>query len=269
MPIPEKLKVIASQVKGEGGNPTATVRELLGWFGAARRGKHKIAEIEAALRKLKIETWPEFGDVYIDGEIEFRSSGGAVAEKTNASQLIPGGSEDADYEDPVPRLAVLQAANTLPVSIKRDDPISKAFTLMLSHDFSQLPVMQSERSPEGFISWKTIGTNVSLNKKCERVRDAMDTMVAVLPADMPLFEAVAGIVKGGFVLVKGAGQKITGLVTTSDISLQFNELSKPFLLLSQMKVTFEGCLRTGLLTRKFARSPTLLMPAGVSRRFQI
>ena len=251
MQAPEELRTIASQVKGEGGNPTATVRTLLGWFGVSRRGKHKVVEIEETLRRLEIETWPNFEGVYIDGEIEFRSLGSSQEVVGFSNEEATGGTDSETEDnsvssDPVPRLAVLQAANSRPVSIKRDESLSKAYTHMISHDFSQLPVMQSDRKPEGFVSWKTIGTAISLNRPLEKVRDVMDRDVTVLKADTPLFDAVGAIVANEFVLVEGVGQKITGLVTTSDISLQFNELSKPFLLLAQI----EGHLRR-LISDKF------------------
>ena len=116
---------------------------------------------------------------------------------------------------------------------------------MMLHDFSQLPVMQGDRDPDGFISWKTIGRVSARGKQPRFVREAMESCEPV-PADLPLASAVELIVKHDFVLVKGAGRKITGLVTTSDISIQFHELARPFILISQI----EGILRT-LLEDKF------------------
>jgi len=74
----------------------------------------------------------------------------------------------------------------------------------------------------------------------------MDRDVHVLRADTHLFEAVQIISSRDFVLVEGVGKKITGLVTTADISDHFYDLSRPFLLISQI----EGHLR-GIIDASF------------------
>src|SRR4051812_23573110 len=48
-----------------------TVRALLSWFGAERRGYSKVKEIRKALNKVKLRTEPDFEEAWIDGEITF------------------------------------------------------------------------------------------------------------------------------------------------------------------------------------------------------
>jgi hypothetical protein len=53
--------------------------------------------------------------------------------------------------------------------------------------------------------------------------------------DASLFEAIQLIVEHECVLVRDASRKLTGVVTTADLSLQFARLGEPFLLLGQIE----------------------------------
>jgi hypothetical protein len=68
--IPDQLKEIANRVN-QGGERSETVRTLLSWFEAERRGYWKVQEIRKALRKLKLKTEPDFEDAWIDAPIAF------------------------------------------------------------------------------------------------------------------------------------------------------------------------------------------------------
>ena len=57
--IPSQLKEVADQV-AQGSVRNETVRALLSWFGAERRGYWKIREIRKALNKAKLTTDPDF-----------------------------------------------------------------------------------------------------------------------------------------------------------------------------------------------------------------
>jgi predicted transcriptional regulator len=66
-------------------------------------------------------------------------------------------TDDLAAEDPTYRIGRLEAAKRRPVSVAPDASVERAVTIMLSKDFSQLPVMTSERCVKGVISWSTIG----------------------------------------------------------------------------------------------------------------
>jgi len=106
---------------------------------------------------------------------------------------------------------------------------------MMFHDFSQLPVMQGEREVKGVISWESIGRRKALNLSCNKVRDCMDTMVPEVPSEYSLFSAIDLIIKHGYVLVRQRDRKISGIVTTTDLSLQFRQLAEPFLLVGEIE----------------------------------
>ena len=106
---------------------------------------------------------------------------------------------------------------------------------MLLFDFSQLPVMQNDREVKGIVSWESIGSRLALKEKpVETVRECMKPHYEVKATDS-LFRVIAHIVEHSYVLVRGDDRTITGIVTTSDLSLQFQQLSEPFLLLSEIE----------------------------------
>jgi len=185
-----------------------------------------------------LESFPNFAEVYIDSIVELRKR--PVPKKKAAK------AEEEPVRDPVPRLALLPAANAKPISVKRDAELKQAITLMMLHDFSQLPVMQSDRKVDGMISLRSIVSSQTLGDDCDVVRDCMIKEVQIMPQDMPLFEAVRTVMRHEVVLVKANDESIVGLVTIADVGEQFISLAEPFWILEQIenhiRVLLEGKL---------------------------
>jgi hypothetical protein len=68
-------------------------------------------------------------------------------------------------------------------------------------------------------------------------------------SDASLFEAIQQIVEHECVLVRDTTRKLTGIVTTADLSRQFAQLGEPFLLLGQI----ENHVRN-LIANKFSKA---------------
>ena len=263
--IPAGLRNVAEAVR-RGERPKETVRTFLSWFGVYKRGYKKVREIRRSLRRLRITTVPDFDATYIDGEVEFRpvdvpaetplspESGGNTPVAFSAiREAAPDDALPAEQlYDPVPRLGQLEAANRAPTIAGPSDPLSVAMTKMIANDFSQLPVMENERVVKGYVSWTTIGTAHTLGRSCTSVSDCTEKEAPIMSVDKPLFEAVGMIAEKGFVFVRGQDQTITGVVTTTDISMQFHRLSEPFMLIAQI----EGHLRR-MLARSVPRERIL------------
>ena len=224
---------LAGHIVRTGKPHSMTVRELLANFYSERRGKDVVAWIKERLKHLNLTTDPDFEIVYIDAPIELRKIGRAETKRADDSVEVDKAVSAA--KDPVPRIGMLPAANRPPITVSQDAPISEAVTLLLMHDFSQLAVIQNERKVLGLVSWKSIGACVSLGKEPKCVRDCLDKNVEVLRYDRPLFDAVRTIIRNEIVLIRGREDRITGLVTTTDISEQFMALSAPFLILEQIE----------------------------------
>ena len=64
---------------------------------------------------------------------------------------------------------MLAAENRRPLCVSPETRVAEAITLMLQHDYSQLPVTRTEREVKGIFSWKSLGSRLALGKQCEKV----------------------------------------------------------------------------------------------------
>lgn len=242
----ERLAEISRALRAGENVPVVPVRSFLRWFfGAQRRGRWIVSYIRSSLEQAGLRTEPDFESAYLDAEMSFELVGednasGAqsiaveVAESITVSDHAEVRVLKAAFADPTYRVSKLAAANRRPVSVRPDSTLTEAATLMMANDFSQLPVMTSERDVKGIISWKTVGSRLALGLKPTVAREAMETH-AEISSDASLFTAIPLIVEHQYVLVRGPDQRIVGIVTTTDLSLQFHQLAEPFLLLGEIE----------------------------------
>jgi len=138
------------------------------------------------------------------------------------------------YADPVYRISKLASATRKPLSVSPGAKLEEAVTHMLTHDYSQLPVMTSDRDVKGVITWTSIGSRLAMGKNCSIARELMEQHQEIR-FDASLFSAISIIAEHQYVLVRGRDQKISGIVTACDLSLQFQLLAEPFLLLGEIE----------------------------------
>ena len=135
--------------------------------------------------------------------------------------------------------------------MNQSDSLTKAITLMLQHDFSQLPVMHGEREVKGVVTWKSIGSKHALGCPCSQVGDCRED-ARIVDSNRTLFDAIPTIVEFGYVLVRDQrDRRITGVVTASDLSLQFQALAEPFLLLREIELHVRELLRAKVSPNDF------------------
>lgn len=242
--ISHRLAQISSDLHSGEESPMPTVREFLSWAGAERRGTSIVIRLQQLLNDYVLKTIPDFESAYIDSRISF------VRLDQTGNQLIPEIANEAVestsessrpsslhlYIDPAYRVSKLEAANIIPESVKPDEPLQVATTKMLAHGFSQLPVMTNERIVKGIITWSGIGSRLALGtcSGAQPVRDFMDPHTEV-SSTASLFEVIGLIAQTDHVLVRAADRRITGVITASDISLQFRQLTEPFLILGEIE----------------------------------
>ena len=253
MKIPERLKEIAEQLENGNSPSPETVRIFIGWFGAQRRGYEIVRDIRKTLEGLGIQTKPNFNSAFIDSRITFVKKGADTEPEQKVTEGVPaagesrGGGADTDIlisgaaNDPTYRIGKLESANLKPLSVLPDCLITEAITHMLVNDYSQLPVIINDRNVKGMISWKTLGSRLALEKNAIRVGECMEPVHEV-SADASLFGVISQIVKFQSVLVRAQDRTITGIVTTSDLSVQFRQLSEPFLLLAEIENHIRGLI---------------------------
>jgi CBS domain-containing protein len=241
-----RLQDIARALKDSEPVPPVAVRAFLSWFwNSQRRGRWIASWIRERLEEAGLKTVPDFESTYLDAEIKFElateeanpatETQGETAQVVKAPDNIGIRVSPPAFADPTYRISKLAAANRVPISVKPDSSLTEAVTLMMANDFSQMPVMGNERDVKGTISWQSIGTRLSLGQAPKLVREAMDPHAEV-SSDASLFSAIPVIVEQGYALVRSAlDKKISGIITTSDLSLQFEQLSEPFLLLGEIE----------------------------------
>lgn len=248
--IPEQLARIAEAVE-EGDRPTESPRTLIHWFGARRRGSRISARIRKALKSLGLATFPDFQHEYIDGEIAFMPRDAAAAREEElkrtestepAAETTEATAEDATGDsgtvatDPTYRVGKLEAANKPPVCVAPNDGLRKAITLMLQHDFSQLPVMGGEyvTHVKGMVTWQAIGSRCVLGKEPTEVRNCMEKP-EIVSSEASMLDVASRLAHRQAVLVHNREQKICGIVTAYDLAEQFRELGQPFLMLGEIE----------------------------------
>ena len=226
----ERLEQLAKQFRDDhagGAKPApdqVTVREFLSWFGYEKRGKYIVSWIRNKMEKLELQTVPDFEFAYIGANISIEPAAGS----------LEGIASSEGLEDPTVRIGALEAANRKPKTVGPDESLSTATTLMLLHDYSQLPVMTTKHTVKGVISWQSIGARLALGRECKSVRNCMGS-VNEIESTAPMFEAVGMISEHGYVLVRGQTREITGIVTASDVANQFEQLARPFLLVGEIE----------------------------------
>jgi len=283
--VPAKLLEVSQDITS-GTERSESVRTLLSWFRAERRGRLVADDIRKALRQLGLTTKPEFRLAGIDELISFepmlRKSGGSVSglesDPTNDTvipflegQAVDGTAaqsaqdEGADEEgnfvtstvsDPTYRIGRLESANVKPVSVTSDAAITSAVTHMLANKFSQLPVLDGERNVRGKVSWRSIGARLSTGAGGSVVRDFLEPCESI-SMDASLFSAIDIILRDDCVLVRDNTQRIVGIVTAYDLSVQFNQRGEPFLLLSEIENHIRHVLADKFTARELlvARDP--------------
>lgn len=255
----ELLRERLTQIKAslEAGNDVASVsvREMLRWAEAERRGYMVSYRIKNALAEMRLHTSPNFDSVHLDSPIKFsivpetvetvagsdedhvatENVPAVVAVRHNETEAQPQQFVVGATDEPAFRVSRLLAANQRPTRVQPTCSLVEAVTIMMRHDFSQLPVMTTDREVKGVVTWASIATHLQVtSKKPLTVQECMKAHVEV-SASESLFRVIDQIVEHSYVLVRGSDKTITGIVTATDLSLQFRQLSEPFLLLGEIE----------------------------------
>jgi len=243
-----QLAKIASDLQNGRDVQAVTTREFLSWFQAQRRGYWIVREIREELEKAGLQTVPDFEAAYIDAPLELRqvvaaSRGKKSAQNQdvliNSPNATDAGADSSDLPkivttDPTYRISKLDPANQPVVSVRPDATLAECITILMSRDFSQLPVMTGDREVKGVVSWKTIGSRLALSNGASKAQDFMAPHYEIR-ASASLFDAIPPIISHEYVLVRDGHNRISGIITASDLSQQFMILAEPFLLLAEIE----------------------------------
>ena len=223
--------------RAEAGHPESmTVSDLLGWWGAQRRGSWITQQIRAELDNHSLLTSPAFDKVPIDAtvhlvvppsnDIPSIDESGAVA-----SVVDSAGSEDERPEVglPVGSLhSALAGVDALPPSAT----FEQAITLMAVNDYSQIPILEGTRKLRGAVTWKSIAKTRHFSPEAKLLDACVDA--PVVPYSLDLIDILPLLEESQFVLVKDETKKIAGIVTGRDVAGAYGSMATPFFLVGEL-----------------------------------
>lgn len=125
--------------------------------------------------------------------------------------------------------------------MRPDESLERAQGLMSARDYSQLAVMSGPRDLDGAVSWRSIA-QASLTKPQLTLADATVKLPTVVHANDMLLEQINAIYRRDFVFVRGEDHRITGIVTTADLTEQFRDLTMPFFQLGECEGHLRRCI---------------------------
>lgn len=223
-----------------------TPTEVVNLYGRNKRSPRIIDEVNSLLEEKELIMEPDFGNAHCYAPVLVKFKMKEVVENpigniVESEELEE--SEDSKINDPIPRLSRLESANlrnpqtkdTKLLYVNREATIKEVITLMMQHNYSQIPILNNtQRKAEGIVSWKSIGKAISLNKNPQRAYDCKED-VDLVKLDTPLLEVVDKVIKKEVVLVKDSEEIVCGIITASDIAAAFQKQAEPFFLLEQIE----------------------------------
>ena len=199
---------------------------LFDWY--EKRTSGNVWRINEYLASEKLVIEPNYQNGWIDDKIELK-----LKEKARIKTSDCDNSDDSF--DPISRLSLLKVSSRIPISVKRDSTLEKAYHLMWKNEYSQLPVMNDDRNVLGLITWQSIAKGLITNKTSKSVKDFMTNEFTILDETTPIFDAIKEVIKVGVVFVRSSDNKIKGPITPSDLNEQFIEQIEPYILLEQIE----------------------------------
>ncbi|MFH7014860.1 CBS domain-containing protein [Flavobacterium sp. FlaQc-47] len=210
--------------------PTAAITQL---YGVSRRGPRVIYTVNLWLEKYELIMEPGYAsaNAYHHVEIKLKPTIGINSEVKKPK-----------YSEAIPRVSIIKSSDLNDsetgefklVTVRKEMPIVEVVSLMLYHNFSQIPILSSKKDVYGLVSWKSIGRALALGKTCKTVADCFEP-IETINYDEPLFKAIKIVLEKEVILVRDIKNEISGIVTATDIGQQFLILSEPFLLIEQIE----------------------------------
>ncbi len=235
----EELEAVRSDLLEGKDPPSLPIRTFMHWFGVQRRTALNVERIEEALADYGVRTVPNYLNIWVDTPITFELATEREERSEGDVDGVATGVGDAPTEvrsmdDPSFRISKIASANNPPVSVKPNATLQEAITIMIVRNYSQLPVMSTEREVKGVVSWTSIGTRLAADVSGADVQAYMNEAQEI-PASASVFAALKVIFEYDYVLVRAPDRRIVGIVTSNDIGQQFEEISTPFLLLGEVE----------------------------------
>lgn len=222
----------------EAGSPfVLSVQELLGWWGATVRGLVN-EQIEAELANHSLTTSPEFDKVPLTATVHLVKATEEDTEEISLTGLpetviVPAGApEDLESRETGLTVGTLPSALGGVVSVKPTATFEEVITLMVLHDFSQLPVLAGPHNLRGSVSWKSIARARHADPGAHLSQAIVDARE--VRYDHDLIDVLPTLTEHDFVLVRDQRNAVAGIVTAADVAQAYGDLAGHFLLIGEM-----------------------------------
>ncbi|MDQ0911100.1 putative transcriptional regulator [Streptomyces canus] len=237
-PSERHARLKKARESAEAGSPfPLSVQELLGWWGATGRGLVN-EQIEAELANHSLITSPEFDKVPLTATVHLVKAAEEDPEDiplagSPATVTVPAStSEELESRETGLTVGTLPSALGGVISVKPTATFEEVITLMVLHDFSQLPVLAGPHNPRGSVSWKSIARARHADpgaQLSQAIVDARDVRY-----DHDLLDILPTLAEHDFVLVRDQRNAIAGIVTAADVAQAYGDLAGHFLLIGEM-----------------------------------
>jgi hypothetical protein len=142
--------------KAASGSPASvSIRRLLKYVGAERRGTRVIDQIQLSLDEHGLATDPPFTSGWIDNVVSLRRVSEASLETNDPAARQPVDVQTIPVEVSL-TVRSLESAGSGVTSIERNSDLLRARALMLRYDYSQLAVVSGPRRLVGAVSWESM-----------------------------------------------------------------------------------------------------------------
>lgn len=237
-PSERHARLKKARESAEAGSPfVLSVQELLGWWGATGRGLVN-EQIEAELANHSLITSPEFDKVPLTSSVHLVKAAEEDPEDILLTGPPPaitasaGASEELESRETGLTVGTLPSALGGVISVKPTATFEEVITLMVLHDFSQLPVLAGPHNLRGSVSWKSIARARHADPAAHLSQAIVDTRD--VRYDHDLIDVLPTLAEHDFVLVRDQRNAIAGIVTAADVARAYGDLAGHFLLIGEM-----------------------------------
>jgi CBS domain-containing protein len=230
---------------------------ILAAFGYARRRKAALAAINKELKRLGLKADPPIDEgmpldsSHVSFSLVEEAVGPRSVKKESATAPVGKGGEEPGIELPIPTFKVhdLDAADKHVECIKANETLSKAYTIMLKHKYSQLVVADTNdplsTAIKGAITYQSIA-DALINGPAKTVIDCLDKTTPQVSVDDDIDRVITSLAKHDVVLVIGPDKRLSGIVTAWDLAVEFAELVGPFKWIGEIESRIRECVRNKL-----------------------
>lgn len=196
------------------------VREFLGYWGYKRRGSSILRLIERSLADRGLTSVPEIAKADYYGSIK-------ILDQRDLS-------DDADLEIGWPISSVLDVENEL-IAVGPDDSLPTVETLMIMHDFSQIPVLnKTRRELHGSVTWRSIARWHG-DRSEATARQVIDVNNQTARSSDNLLDHIARIIEHQFIYIYDPSNVYVGIITATDLAESFLATSGPFIKIGEIE----------------------------------